>query len=382
MNKRFTLDGDAGLESHLAQTCAGVANGVRTLVPPERLEAVVLGGGYGRGEGGVLHTRKGDQPYNDLEFYVFLRGSRLANERRYREQLRQLGEDLSAGAGLHVEFKTDSLERLRRSPVSMFTYDLVSGHRIVHGSPGCFAGCAHHFKAGDIPLSEATRLLFNRCTGLLLVKDLLRRPLLKPEESDFIGRNLAKAQLALGDALLAALGLYHWSCRERHVHLTTLDETDFPGALDTVRKHHAAGVEFKLHPRRTLGSAAEFAKQHTELASLCLRLWLWVESRRLGCSFESPWDYAFSPVRKCPETPGWRNYCLNLRTFGARAAWDTMSTRYPRERLFNALALLLWSADGSQPTETRQKLRSCLQTDAADWSGLVEAYKEVWPVYG
>ena len=33
------------------------------------------------------------------------------------------------GAGLHVEFKIDSLERFRHGPITMFSYDLVSGHK-------------------------------------------------------------------------------------------------------------------------------------------------------------------------------------------------------------------------------------------------------------
>src|SRR5688572_7629618 len=72
---RFTIDGSPALEQHLALTCAKIAAGIRGLIPPGRLEAVLLGGGYGRGEGGVLQTPMGARPYNDLEFYVCLRGN-------------------------------------------------------------------------------------------------------------------------------------------------------------------------------------------------------------------------------------------------------------------------------------------------------------------
>src|SRR5215471_6265158 len=84
---RFTIDGSRSLEDQLARTCATVLSRVRAAIPARRLEAVVLGGGYGRGQGGVLHTAAGDRPYNDLEFYVFTRGSRLWNERRYGKTL-------------------------------------------------------------------------------------------------------------------------------------------------------------------------------------------------------------------------------------------------------------------------------------------------------
>src|ERR1051326_4937118 len=131
MSKRFTIDGSAELERWLDSICRQVEEGVRQLIPSSKLEGLVLGGGYGRGEGGVLKTEAGDQPYNELEFYVFLRGNRLWNERLFHSKLASLGDQLTSEAGLHVEFKVDSLTRLRRSPITMFSYDLVSGHRVL-----------------------------------------------------------------------------------------------------------------------------------------------------------------------------------------------------------------------------------------------------------
>src|SRR4051812_47179309 len=81
---RFTIDGDETLERHLARACAQVLSGVRGLIPAGKLEALLLGGGYGRGEGGVLRTPEGERPYNDLEFYVAIAGNRHVNELRYQ----------------------------------------------------------------------------------------------------------------------------------------------------------------------------------------------------------------------------------------------------------------------------------------------------------
>src|SRR5258707_1384003 len=141
---RFTIDGDAALETQLATTCSRILAAVQSIVPSGKLEAIVLGGGYGRGEGGVLRASIGDKPYNDLEFYLFLRGNRLLNSRKYGRALNQLSERLSPLPGLHVEFKIDSLRKLRQSSVSMFSYDLVSAHRVILGAPDLFERCEHH----------------------------------------------------------------------------------------------------------------------------------------------------------------------------------------------------------------------------------------------
>jgi hypothetical protein len=381
MNPRFTLDGSDALELQLGRTCARLSGGVQSIIPEGRLEGIVLGGGYGRGEGGVLRSDTGDLPYNDLEFYVFVRGPRLLNERRYRARLDRLAEELSP-PGLHAEFKIDSLEKLRQSRVSMFSYDLVAGHKIFLGDDSLFTGCWHHLDSGGIPLVEATRLLFNRCGGLLLAKGLFRTRHLSESEADFVGRNLAKAQLALGDAVLTAFGQYHWSCPGRHKRLLGLALPEPPNWLDTVRAHHGRGVAFKLHPRRISRGVDEFREQHEELAQLASQLWLWLESRRLSCPFASPREYAFSRVEKCPETSAWKNYLLNLKTFGFKAGLDPCCCRYPRERLFNALALLLWNGEFSKEPAVKRHVQRQLHSDASDWPGLVAAFRQVWPSYG
>jgi hypothetical protein len=382
MNKRFTIDGSDAMEERLHSLCREVALGVAQIIPTSKLEGVVLGGGYGRGEGGVLKTDSGNEPYNDLEFYVCLHGHRSLNERRYRRALNHLAEQLSLDAGIHIEFKCESIRRLNRSRVSMFTYDLVAGHQVVCGKQDLFQNCRHHLDSSDIPLSEATRLLFNRCSGLLLVREKLAQQTIATEDADFIGRNLAKAQLALGDTILAVHGKYHWSCRERNRRLTQLSPSEPPPNFAEIKKHHDAGVAFKLHPRRSSGGVDEFETLHRELSRLSSGLWFWLESIRLQEPLFTPRDYSLYPSSKCPESQAWRNYLLSLKTFGLKAFIDALAWRYPRERLFNSLPLLLWEPEPSAQPAVRLLLQKQLCTAATDWAGWVAAYKNIWPNYG
>ena len=285
MSTRFTLDGSDALELHLAQTCEKVRTSVRELIPNGKLECLLLGGGYGRGEGGVLKTERGDQPYNDLEFYVCLRGNPFLNERRFHRSFHELGHRLSVEAGLEVEFKLTSFARLRTVPPTMFFYDLCAGHRALEGdaSPLSTGGTP---APSAIPLSEATRLLMNRCSGLLFAAERLARKPFTAGDADFVGRNHSKAQLAFGDVVLTAHGLYHASCRERHRRLLELNP-DVP-SLEEIKVDHAAAVEFKLHPEKKTGSADSFRPVQERLVDLGLRLWLWLESRRLAINFASP----------------------------------------------------------------------------------------------
>ena len=371
---RFTLDGSPALESHLQATCDHVLAGVRVLIPEAKLDGLLLGGGYGRGEGGVLRSPAGDLPYNDLEFYVFVRGNAVLAERQFRHPLHELGEKLTPEAGLEVEFKVLTLDKLRNSAPSMFYYDLVMGHYWQLGDDALLAGCEPHRDAAKIPLHEATRLLMNRCSGLLFSLARLSGDKFTTDDADFVGRNLAKAQLAFGDVLLTAHGQYHWSCRERHQRLENLANPELPW-LAALKTHHATGVEFKLHPTLSTETRTTLVSRHQELSALGEKLWLWLESKRLGRTFTSARDYAASSLNKCPETSSLRNRLVNLRAFGASGL---TCGRYPRERLLQALPLLLWERNALKDNAVLLSIQSNLRTSATDLTGLVAAYTTIW----
>ena len=372
---RFTLNGGDALEHHLANVCKKVLAGIGRIIPGHKLEGVALGGGYGRGEGGVLKTLAEDQPYNDLELYVFVRGHPWLNERRYAKPLHALSAELLLSAGVELEFKITSPGKVRRSQQNLFYHDLIMGHRWLLGDDNLFAGCEHHRDAKHIPLSEATRLLMNRCSGLLFAREKLERDLFSAEDADFVCRNVAKTELALGDAVLIAFGKYDWSCLERGRRLRNLASTeDFP-SIEEVRKRHAAGVEFKLQPYRSGLSRHALQEEFREVSSLALSSWLWLENRRLGCDFRSAADYAASGINKWPGTSSWRNRLANVRVFGPRALLLMRNGRHPRERILDALALLLWVRSETSHGLTRKVQRELLWSEP---TSILRAYRERW----
>jgi len=373
---RFTLDGSDELEHHLAYTCLKVLEGIQSVLPSHKIEALLLGGGYGRGEGGVLKTESSDQPYNDLEFYVFIRGNNWLNERRFGRALQHLAHELAPEAGVEVELKIISSRKLRRSPASMFYYDLVTAHRPLLSDEQLLVSCEHHRTAQNIPLSEAMRLLMNRCSGLLFAREKLEHTVFTPADADFVCRNLAKAQLAFGDAVLTVYGQYHWSCLRRHERVRQLPGTSFPW-LDKLRQHHAAGVKFKLHPHRTTLTQAALMAQYKSVAAFALKTWLWLENRRLGFHFTSVHDYAFSLLNKCPDTNPWRNRLVNAKAFGLSAFFSERGCRHPRERIVNALTVLLW-----EPLTVDSEIWSWL-SDELQWplrsaTDQVKVYQQRW----
>ena len=377
---RFTLDGDDALERHLERTCARVLSGIRGLIPAEKLEAVLLGGGYGRGEGGVLRGPAGDRPYNDLEFTVVIKGNRHVSEFRFHRRLDVLGEILTHLADAEVEFKIISLEELAASQVSMFSYDLLAGHRFLWGDATVrqLPGCDRHRHSENVPSAEATRLLMNRCSGLLLARAELEHEPFTRAAADFVRRNIAKVQLACGDAVLTACGRYHWSCRERHHRLKRLASSEPSPWLEAVCLHHAVGVDFKLHPTSGGLSRDALIALQREVTALALQCWLVLEARRLGRAFPSVRAYAEDARDKLPGWPRLRSFLLNLQANRFRLRMHPSPWWHPRQRIFRSLALLLWEPATFTDSALHQRLEMELNARAPTLGEAIAAYRTLW----
>lgn len=177
----------------------------RARVP--RLAGVVLGGGYGRGEGGV---KPDGSLSNDLDFFAVAgqgSGERAAEE--IAAALRPLGEKWSEALGVDVDFTAKTPERLRRDDERLMVQELVRGYADVWGRPGAELFSSLRIRdASLLPRGEAVRLLANRGAGLVLAREADR-------SKEFAARNVAKGVLGAGDARLIARGAYRWKAEER-----------------------------------------------------------------------------------------------------------------------------------------------------------------------
>lgn len=375
---RYTRDGDAALEHWLDKLCEQSSRGIQEIIPQPKLESLILGGGYGRGEGGVQRKETGDAPYNDLEFFVLIKGNPRWNERRFGARVHALGHHLTEESGLEVEFKITSLASIRKSETTMFYYDLVCGHQVTMGPANILHSCRHHRQAEAIPLHEATRLLMNRCSGLLFAKEHLKHNPFTEEDSDFVCRNIAKARLAMGDALLAANGRFRWSCLERQRRLHELSIDGLNAELDAITQAHNSGVEFKLHPTQSEASHSDLRILHDETAALAWKVWQWIEQKRLGISFDTPLQYASVATSLCPESNPLKNFLVRVATFGPSVAFNSDRFRYPREGLLRTLPLLLWESENTFNKHLAPAAQRWLRAPIPSRRAALEAYEKLW----
>lgn len=300
--------------------------------------ALLLAGGYGRGEGGIFRPSTDAPPklYNDLEFYLFGENAGgAAIDRWVHEGERRLG--------IEVEFKVMSPGAFSRSRPSMFYYDLLAKHVLVAGDEAWVAALPGDLRSPEaVPMEEAGRLLVNRGMSLLRCARWAEGEIHLPE--GFCDRIAAKLKLALGDAVLCASGKYHWSCLERGARLSAMD--DAPPGLGQIAAWHSEGVSFKLHPVHADDSPADWRKPLGQLRDAWLATFLWVESRRLGARFESARSYAGYRGRLFPGERRLGNVLRQLRDLRRSPRLPFRPGDHPRAAIWKSLALLM---GGSAP---------------------------------
>lgn len=330
---------------------------------PKRPEAIVLGGGYGRWEGGMTKDSMG-QPhfFNDLDYFLF---TDSPEDKELVAAVREWEQSESSRMGIDVEGKCLPKSDLRQTGESMMFYDLVAGHTIVYGPEDFLSAYSAWADPKTIAAVEATRLLWNRGTGLLFA----RVDLAEEQDLSVVHRNQSKAKLALGDALLTLQGKYRPFARERHQLLSELEGLD-----ERILKLHALGVEFKLQPTVCPG-LEELHSTQEELTELWLDCFLKVESSRLGCGFDSPEAYAMYSGKLYPDYQTLKNLSLSIRDRIQRGGCLHPVRDYPRGALQRALVLLL------EPEPDWDRVSYHLGRRLPDLRVASEVYKRWWQYY-
>ena len=310
--KNFTACGDVKAEELLEKVLSEMK---------ERFSGtdlcVVLGGSYGRGDGGVRQDQENGILYNDLDFFVFA-----------RKKCDNAGILLKEIAGKYEkELKVDvdfsrimSIKDIKNNARRLMMQELKRGYRLVAGED-LLAEYLPEFPAEEIPFSEACRLLLNRGMGLLLAGEKMSR---NSGDTDFILRNINKAILGMGDALLIAQKNYKWKMGER---LTAIRSMNLPEEL---KQLYSMAVEFKKSPHRE-------PDQDMDL------LWSDVREMFRKCMREICGEYYTKLYLCCKESgeTSLKNlikYCIRLRRIPA-ADW--------RKFTMPAVAALLPELDGA-----------------------------------
>jgi hypothetical protein len=330
---RFTLGGEPAAEARVARDLEAIGEAVAARLGP-RLHALLLLGGYARGEGGVVAKAGELGPFNDYDLVVLVRG----RARPLREPLRALGHALASRVGVDVDLFPLAEGDLSRVPPTLLWLDAaLGGVRVVRGPAGA-AGRIPRFTARRVPLDEAGRLLANRAAGLALSN---LAPLAGNEAR--AARHGHKAALACGDAILLACDRYRPTHAEKLVELERLQGAPRVDA-DLVAAYRDA-VAFRARPDRWRPPGGDLAWWYAGARALAARVHLGFEAWRAGAP-PDPGGLAAWRGRLFPDLPDVRVGAAPLSALRAALAGAAPLRPYlghPRERLARAAAALAYA---------------------------------------
>ena len=227
---RFVEADSPAMDALVAETVAKVGAEVEALRIP-RLGGVVLGGGYGRGEGGVIADGGGERLSNDLDFYVVSEeGASSGDLAAIDAALAPVAARWTKRLRVDVDFcPAKTPWRIRHDQERVMIQELLHGYVDVAGKRGEELFRSVERRGPEMfPWMEAARLLMNRGAGLLFA--------LVSEDPEFVARNLNKCVLGAGDARLITRRQYKWKVKDRAAALG-----------DPL---YSAAVEWKFRPRR------------------------------------------------------------------------------------------------------------------------------------
>lgn len=288
--------------------------------------ALVLGGGFGRGEGGITRASGEEKPFNDVDLFLFVQRAAEVD----KEELHRLEHLYSDKVGAEVEFSVPfakaNLGRIR--PAQMW-FDLIHGHTVLTGE----TNIVEHFApavASAVPPHEGARLLLNRGAGLLWAR-LCASGVTALPDADFIRRNVWKSNLALRDAALILDSKYPSTWKERPGAYHKWRSSRNPAASLLQLEAIARAAKFKTEPD-LFPAVMDLDLVVAEWTNAFLEL----ESIRFGKPFDADAYGGFHAPRELAPSPA-----DSLRTLIRNLRRGQFSALPVRQKLYELLPQLL-----------------------------------------
>ena len=285
----FTECREPELEQRIGEDLARIREVVEGSVGSS-LVALLLGGGFGRGEGGGIRNESGGwEPYNDYDLVAVVRDLPRQRLGRVRADLTALAGSLERSLGIEVELSPLRSEDLPRLPFTMMWCELFAAHRVISGNERSLRAVPA-MPPADLPLIEGTRYLTNRAALLLWARAESMAP-------GRVWKFVHKAWLAAGAAALIGNRAFvvGYGARQRGLEALGAGGSVVPGlpAHLLVERHREAAsarlVATEPPPESRLNESVEEAR------AAILAIWRWLEERRTGRAFAGWSEYAVAP---------------------------------------------------------------------------------------
>lgn len=366
----YSVKGSVAFDARIDRDLQHIVDAVRSSPLSIHWRALVLLGGYGRGEGSpfIRHEngKQIEEPFNDYDLIVVTNDLSDA----IRAELTSLETRLSNQLGLPVDLYPYLERKLPSCEFSLLNYELKYGHKVLDGDPQILDAMPA-YPHNAIPLSEGSRLLLNRGKLLLDIRLRLAQPdpLSNEERTRFI-KFIYKTALALGDCALLINRRYDISYTVKKERIAQVDLTPLCDHPEDLIRRYRDAIAFKEWTDLKRIEPFNLPVEANRITSLFIELFRRYEAARLGlppaCADEV---YRHALPRCANEGCPLKNAARQLRFFRALPpGGPRWLLAHPRLRLYAALPLLL------EPDSDPARIGQILGTPTSSFTDAANAF--------
>lgn len=229
----YTVLEDKRVDEAVERDLRLIAERIREVTPAL---SIILGGGFGRGEGSVLLEAGRVQPVNDYDIFVVIPDG-------FEMDMRPLSKEIAREIGIRlIDLIPIKLAELNNLPPSQINYDLKYGGRVLWGEN--MLELIPMYKYGHVLPESGKTLLLNRLIcAIEAFSENFEMHAMTTSERFFLINQTGKVISACVEALLMKKDKYHHSYRKRQEIFTS----EFPDKIGLQQLNEYA-TEFKIRP--------------------------------------------------------------------------------------------------------------------------------------
>ena len=273
-------------------------------------KCVILIGGYGRGEGGVVRIQDIEYPHNNFDFLIISKTINKTNELELKNDINKIitkhcnQVDIDFDLAIISEFKLKACDPL------VITYDMKYGHKLINGD-STFLKDMERFNIENIPDWDIRNLMVNRGT-LLTINDLiLDKKFHTMKDIKTVIKHCVKAIIGYGDALLYYNDNYHYSYVEKKLRMSKLTTVDYE-----FKKMYDDAMSFRFEPNYEIFFCQDLIEFQENVKKKLKEVHLQCESMALNKQ-DIKWQAYFETAlnNSSAENIGVKEILKNIRNF-------------------------------------------------------------------
>ena len=371
----YTVYGDSEFDKKITSDIELVSRSILSVIPCDDIAAIILGGGYGRGEGGVVIKGNSMSLYNDYDMFLVTNDISKNKKKEYAKKVFEISEKLTEEIGVDVDFgPLKNISELRKMPFTLMYYELKEGHKVIYGEKNILDNLPLYSKE-NLPTTEALNLMLNRGVGLMLAGrklEILKRSV---DDNEFIERNIFKAIMAAGDIFLMSKKKYNYSYVKRLKSIEGFKNNPIlleDGFID----YYKMSLNYKLQPENDFGL---LKKRHKYTLKVFKKFYLYAFNNFWKSDINDFTEYNACLIRqgiaKEPYFNLIKNLYLNTTEIGFKNFSVKYFIKYPRFRLFLMLPYFLFEEEVELEANKRKILGVSKRTSKEE---LFQRFMRIW----